>query len=164
MIAIDLTPIRANTIFLLLNLIRHRTPLLHIRKAKLSMLPSTILTRIPRIRHRPPLQMPLLNTPNDIHTQLPILLQRILPMLRNRIAQRQKPRDRIHHHLAHQIILARIRIHILHPPQPRISLIVVIESAHGLDDVVGEFFNFELFGEEVEVEEGTDVVFGRGVA
>ncbi len=136
MIAIDLTPTRTR-VFLLLDLIRHRMSLLHRRKAKLTLLPPTILTRIPRIRDAPALQMPLLNTPNDIHTQLPILLQRILPMLRDRIAECQIARDRIDHHFAHEIILARIRIHILHPSQARIGFVIVVECAYGLDHVIG---------------------------
>lgn len=117
MTTIDLTPIRAHILLILLfDMIRHRAPLLHIREAKFTVLPSAILTRIPRIRHRPPLQMPLLDTPNDIHAQLPVLLQRILPMLRNRIAERQIARNGIDHHLAHLIVLARVRVHVLHPP------------------------------------------------
>lgn len=35
----------------------------------------------------------------------------------------------------------------------------VVEGADGLDDVVGQGADLELFGEEVEVEEGADVVF-----
>lgn len=137
MIAIDLTPIHTGLLLLLLNLIRHRMPLLHHRKAQLTLPPPPILTRIPRIRHAPPLQMPLLNAPNNIDTQLPIFLQRVLPMLRDRVAERQIARDRIHHHLAHGIILARVGVHILHPSQPRIGFVSVIEGADGLDDVVG---------------------------
>ena len=47
--------------------------------------PPPILTRIPRIRHTPALQMPFLDTSDDIHRQLSILLQRPLPMRRHRI-------------------------------------------------------------------------------
>lgn len=114
MIAIHLTPI-CTRLLLPLNLIRHRMSLLHHRKAQLTLPPPTILTRISGIRHTPALQMPLLNAPNNIDAQLPILLQRVLPMLRDRVAERQVARDRIHHHLAHGIILARVGVHILHP-------------------------------------------------
>lgn len=40
----------------------------------------------------------------------------------------------------------------------------MVEGAHGLDDVVGQFPDLELFGEEVEVEEGADVFFLLRVA
>ena len=80
--------------------------------------------------------MPLLNTPNDIHSQLAIIPQRLLPMRRNLLPERQIARHAPDHHLAHNIILFRIRINVLHPPQARITLIQQIKLPHAIDHVV----------------------------
>ena len=163
---VDLTAIHALFLLLLLNMFRHTTPILHLTEPRFT-LPSPPLrshARISRIRHTPPFQMPLLNTPNNIHTQLPILLQRILPMLRDRITESQESRNTIHHHLPHDIILVRIRIYILHPPQPRVGFVVVIESPHRLHHILAQFYDLELLAQEVQIEEGADILFRFWVA
>ena len=87
--------------------------------------------------------MPLLNTPDNIDRQLPVLLQRLLPMRRDLLRQRQIPRHAPDHHLPHRVIFLCIRIHILHPSQPRIRLIIMIKRAHSLDDIVAKLANLE---------------------
>ena len=108
--------------------------------------------------------MPLLNATNDIHTQLPILLQSVFPVCRNGIAQSQVSCDAANHHLAHLIVIARVRVDVLDPPQARVCLIVVVECAHSLHDVITQLGDLELFTEEVEVEKWSDVLFGLWVA
>ena len=114
--------------------IRHRHTLFHSTKPNLFSPP--VLTDVPSVGHTPALQVPLLNTANDINAQLPILLQSVLPVRRDSIAQRQVSRDAVDHHLAHLIVLARVCIDVLDPPQARVGLVVVVESAHSLHDVV----------------------------
>lgn len=108
--------------------------------------------------------MPLLNAANDIHTQLSILLQRVLPVRRDGIAQRQVSCNAVDHHLAHLIVFARVCVDVLHTPQARICLVVVVERAHSLHDVVTQLGDLELLTEEVEVEQWSYVLFGLGVA
>ena len=140
----------------------HRNPLFH--STKPDLLPSTVLADVSCVGDTPALQVPLLDTANDIHAQLSVLLQRVLPVRRDGIAQSQISCDAADHHLAHRIVLARVRVDVLHPPQARVCLIVVVEGAHGLDDVVAQLGDLELFAQEIKVEEGTDVLFGLGVA
>ena len=85
-------------------------------------------------------------------------------MRRDGIAQGQVSRDAVDHHLAHLVVLARVRVDVLHPPQARVGFVVVVEGADGLDDVVAQLGDLEVLAEEVEVEEGADVLFGLGVA
>ena len=66
--------------------ISHRQTLFH--STKPNLLPPTILADVSSVGHTPALQVPLLNAANDIHTQLSILLQCVLPVRRNSIAQR----------------------------------------------------------------------------
>ena len=140
----------------------HRAMLFH--RTKPNLLPPTILADISSVGHTPALQMPLLNAANDIHTQLPILLQRVLPVRGNGIAQGQVPRDAVDHHLAHRIVFARVCVNVLHPPQAGVCLIVVVECADGLNDVIAQFRDLELLAEEVEVKKRSDVLFGLWVA
>ena len=140
----------------------HRAMLFH--RTKPNLLPPTVLADISSVGHAPALQVPLLNAANDIHTQLPILLQRVLPVCGDGIAQGQVPRDAVDHHLAHRIIFARVCVDVLHPPQARVCLIVVVECADGLDDIIAQLGDLELLAEEVEVEERSDVLFGLWVA
>lgn len=140
----------------------HRHPLFH--SAKSNLLPPTILADVSGVGHTPALQVPLLNAPDDIHTQLPVLLQRVLPVRRDRVAQRQVPRDAVDHHLAHLIVFARVRVDVLHTPQARVGLIVVVECAHSLHDIVAQLGDLELLAEEVEVKKWSHVLFGFWVA
>ena len=55
---------------------------------KPDLLPPTILADISGVGHTPALQVPLLNAANDIHTQLTVFLQCVLPVRRDSIAQR----------------------------------------------------------------------------
>ena len=142
--------------------ISHRALSFH--RTKPNLLPPTILADVSSVGHTPALQVPLLNAANDIHTQLPILLQRVLPVRGDGIAQGQVPRDAVDHHLAHLIVFARVRVDVLHPPQAGVGLIVVVERADGLDDVIAQLGDLELLAEEVEVEERSDVLFGLWVA
>ena len=87
--------------------------------------------------------MPLLNTPNNIHTQLSILLQRVLPMRRNSIRQRKISRNGIHHHLAHFVVFGGVGVDILHAAETGVGLRVVVEGADGFDDVFAEFVDLE---------------------
>lgn len=150
--------------FFLLDMLSHAVSFLHSTKPQFRTLPPPILTRISRIRHIPPFQMPLLNTPNNVHAQLPILLERILPMLRDRIPQRQIARNTANHHLAHGIILTGIRIHILHPPKSRIGLIIMKESPNRLHDILRKLDDLKLLAEEIEIEQWADVFFLLRVA
>lgn len=131
---------------------------------KPNLFPSAILADVSSVGHTPALQVPLLNAANDIHTQLSILLQRVLPMRRDRVAQSQVSRDAIDHHLAHLIIFARVRVDILYPPQAGVCFIVVVEGAHSLHDVIAQLGDLELLAEEVEVEKWSHVLFGLWVA
>lgn len=140
----------------------HRHSLFH--SAESNLLPPTILADVSGVGHTPALQVPLLNAANDIHTQLPVLLQRIFPVRRDRIAQRQVPCDAVDHHLAHLIVFARVRVDVLHTPQARVCLIVVVKCAHSLHDIVTQLGDLELFAEEVEVEKWSHVLFGLWVA
>ena len=142
--------------------ISHRNPLFH--RTESDLLPPTILTDVPGIGHTPALQVPLLDTANDVHTQLSILLQRILPVRRDGITQGQVSRHAADHHLAHLVVFARVGVDVLHPPQARVGFVVVVEGAHGLDDVVAQLGDLELLAEEVEVEERSHVLFGLRVA
>lgn len=83
---------------------------------KPNLLPPTILADISGVGHTPALQVPLLNAANDIHTQLTIFLQCVLPVRGDSIAQRQVSCDAVDHHLAHLIIFARVCIDVLHTP------------------------------------------------
>ena len=139
-----------------------RRSLFHSTKS--SLFPPTILADVSSIGHTPALQVPLLNAANDVHTQLPVLLQRILPVRRDSVAQRQISCDAADHHLAHLIVFARVRVDVLHAPQARICFIVVVECAHSLHDVITQLGDLELLAEEVEVEQWSDVLFGLWVA
>ena len=108
--------------------------------------------------------MPLLNAANDVHTQLPVLLQCVLPVRRDSIAQCQVSCDAADHHLAHLIVFARVRVDVLHAPQARVCFVVMVECAHSLHDVVAQLGDLELLAEEVEVEQWSDVLFGLWVA
>ena len=108
--------------------------------------------------------MPLLNAANDIHTQLPILLQRVLPVRGNRIAQRQVSCHAVDHHFAHLVVFARVCVDVLHTPQARVCLIVVIECAHRLYNIIAQFGDLELLAEKVEVEKWSHVLFSFWVA
>ena len=108
--------------------------------------------------------MPLLNAANDIHTQLPILLQRVLPVRRDSVAQGQVSCDAVDHHLAHLIVFARVCVDVLHTPQARVCLIVVVECAHSLHDVVTQLSDLKLLAEEVEIKKWPYVLFGLWVA
>ena len=132
--------------------------------AESDLLPAPILANVPSVGHAPALQVPLLNAANDVHAQLPILLQRVLPVRGDRVAQRQVSRDAVDHHLAHLVVFARVRVDVLHAPQARVRLVVVVEGAHGLHDVVAQLGDLELLAEEVEVEERSDVLLRLGVA
>lgn len=129
-----------------------------------SLFPPTILADVSGIGHTPALQVPLLNAANDVHTQLPVLLQCVLPVRRDSIAQCQVSCDAADHHLAHLIVFTRVRVDVLHAPQARVCFIVVVECAHSLDDVVAQLGDLELLAEEVEVEQWSDVLFGLWVA
>ena len=85
-------------------------------------------------------------------------------MRRDRVAQSQVSRDAVDHHLAHLIVFARVRVDILYPPQAWVCLIVVVESAHSLNDVITQLGDLELLAEKVEVEKWSDVLFGLWVA
>ena len=108
---VGLTVVKVHVLFLDFS---RRRLLFH--STKPNLFPPTILTDIASVRHAPALQVPLLNAANDIHAQLPILLQRILPMGGNGIAQGQISRDAVDHHLAHLVVLARVGVDVLHPP------------------------------------------------
>ena len=142
--------------------ISHRDPFFH--STEPDLLPPTVLTDVPGVGHTPALQVPLLNAANDVHTQLSIFLQRVLPVRRDGITQGQVSRDAADHHLAHLIIFARVRVDVLHPSQARVCFVVVVECAHGLDDVVAQLGDLELLAEEVEIEKRSHVLFGLGVA
>lgn len=131
---------------------------------KPNLLPPAILANVSGVGHAPALQMPLLNAADNIHTQLPILLQRVLPMRRDGVAQSQVSRDAVDHHLAHLIVFTRVRVDILYPPQARVCFIVVVECAHSLHDVIAQLGNLELLTEEVEVEKRSHILFGLWVA
>ena len=139
-----------------------RSLLFHSTKSNL--FPPAVLADVSGVGHTPALQMPLLDAANDVDAQLPILLKRVLPVRGDRIAQGQVSRDAADHHLAHQVVLARVGVDVLHPPQAWVGLVVVVEGAHGLDDVVAQLGDLELLAEKVEVQEGADVLFGLGVA
>ena len=85
-------------------------------------------------------------------------------MRRDSITQRQISCNAVDHHLTHLIVFARVCVDVLHTPQARICLIVVIECAHSLHDVVTQFGDLELLAEEVEVEKWAYVLFGLWVA
>lgn len=140
----------------------HRHSLCH--STKPNFLPPTILADVSSVGHTSALQVPLLNAANDIHTQLPVLLQRILPVRRDSIAQCQVSCDAVDHHLAHLIVFARVCVDVLHTPQARVCLIVVVECAHSFHDVVTQLRDLELLAEEVEVEEWSYVLFSLWVA
>lgn len=131
---------------------------------KSNLIPPTILANVSSVGHTSALQMPLLNATDDIHTQLPVLLQRVLPMRRDGVAQSQVSRDAVDHHLAHLIVFARVRVDILYPPQAGVCFIVVVEGAHSLHDVIAQLGDLELLAEEVEVEKRSHVLFGLWVA
>lgn len=137
---------------------------LFFHSTKSNLFPPAVLADVSGIRHAPALQMPLLDAANDVDAQLPILLERVLPVRGDGIAQGQVSRDAVDHHLTHQIVLARVGVDVLHPPQARVGLVVVVEGAHRLDDVVAQLGDLKLLAEEVEVQEGPDVLFGLGVA
>lgn len=142
--------------------LRHRHSFFH--STKPNLLPPAILTDVSGIGHTPALQVPLLNAANDIHTQLPILLQRVLPVRRDSVAQGQVSCDAVDHHLAHLIVFARVCVDVLHTPQARVCLIVVVECAHSLHDVVTQLSDLKLLAEEVEVKKWPYVLFGLWVA
>src|SRR6266536_935311 len=71
----------------------HRT--LHGRKIARS---PPVSTTISRIRDTAIVQVPLLNTPYDVHRQLPVLPQRLFPMRGNLVRQCEIPSHGTHHH------------------------------------------------------------------
>ena len=85
-------------------------------------------------------------------------------MRRDSIAQGQVSCDAVDHHLAHLVVFARVCVDVLHTPQAWVRLIVVVECAHSLHDVVTQLGDLELLAEEVEVEKWSDVLFGLRVA
>ena len=139
-----------------------RLPFYHIRKPNL--LPAPLLTQIPHIGHTPPFQMPLLDTPNDIHRQLPILLQGVLPVCGDCVRERQVARHGADHHLPHLVVLRGIAVDVLHAAQGRVGFVGVVEGAQGLDDFLGKAGDLELLRKEVEVQERADLFFGGRVA
>ena len=108
--------------------------------------------------------MPFLDTPDDIHGQLPVLPQRVVPVFRNRLAERQIPRHAADHHLPHRVILARVRVDVLHPPQAGVRLVVMVPRPDRLDHIVPQLLDFELLRQEVEVQQGADFFLFDGVA
>lgn len=122
-------------------------------------IPAAIDTGVPCVGHLASLEVPLLNTPDDIHTQLPILLQRIGPMFGDTVGQGQIAGDAPDHHFAHHVILVRVGVDILHSPQTGIGLVVMVEGADRFDDVGFQGRDLELRGEEVEVQQRADVAF-----
>lgn len=140
----------------------HRHSLFHSTKSNL--LSSAVLADVSSVGDTPALQVPLLNAANDVHTQLPILLQRVLPMRWDSVAQRQVSCDAVDHHLAHLVVFARVCVDVLYPPQARVCLVVVVERPHGLHDVIAQLGDLELLAQEVEVEKRSDVLLGLGVA
>ena len=85
-------------------------------------------------------------------------------MRRDSITQRQVSRDAVDHHLAHLIVLAGVCVDVLHPPQARVGLIVVVECTHSLHNIVTQLGNLELLTQEVEVEKWAYVLFSLWVA
>lgn len=122
-------------------------------------IPAPIDTGVPRVGHLASLEVPLLDTPDDIHTQLAILLQSIGPMFGDAVGQGQIAGDAPDHHLAHHVILVRVGVDILHPPQAGVGLVGVVECPDRFDDVGFQGRDLELRGEEIEVQQRADVAF-----
>ena len=80
------------------------------------------------------------------------------------VAERQVSGDAIDHHLAHLVVLAGVGVDVLDAAQARVGLVVVVEGAHRLDDVVAQLGDPEGLAEEVEVQQGADVLLGLRVA
>jgi hypothetical protein len=99
--------------------------------------------------------VPLLNAPYDIHRQLPVLLQRVLPVRGDLIREREVASHRAHHHLAHGVVVVGIAVDVLYPSQSGIRVVVVVEGADCLHDVRLQRFDLEFHGHEVEVKEGS---------
>lgn len=122
-------------------------------------IPAPIDAGVPRVGHLASLEVPLLDTPDDIHTQLTILLQSVGPMFGDAVGQGQIAGDAPDHHLAHHVILVRVGVDVLHPPQAGVCLVVMVKRADRFDDVGFQGRDLELRGEEVEVQQRADVAF-----
>lgn len=57
--------------------------------------------------------MPLLDTPYNINAQLPILLQRVLPVCRDCVAEGEEARDAADHHFAHFVVGGGVGVDVL---------------------------------------------------
>lgn len=108
--------------------------------------------------------MPLLDTPDDIDAELAILLERVLPVFGDGVAEGEVACDAADHHLAQLVVLLRVGVDVLHAAEAGVGFVAVVPGADGVDDLGAELVDAEGVGEEVEVEEGADVFFGVGVA
>lgn len=141
--------------------ILHGAPLVDMTEADRTLegVPAAIDTGISRVGHLASLQVPLLDTADDIYTQLTVLLQGVGPMFGDTIGQGQISGDAPNHHLSHHVVLVRVGIDILHSPQSGVGLIVMIECADGFDDVGLQGLDLQLRSQEVEIEQRPDVPF-----
>ena len=55
--------------------------------------------------------------------------------------------------------MARVGVDVLHAAERRVGFVGVVEGTQGADDFLGETADFELFCEEVEVQQGADFFF-----
>lgn len=151
--------IRSNTglalVLLLLDTARHlpriptdlRLSLHHIREP--DFLPASLLAQISHIGNAPALQMPLLDTPNDVHAELPVGLQCVFPVRGNGVRQRQITCHGSDHHFAHFVVLACVGVDVLHAAEGRVGFVRVVEGTQRVDGFFGEASDFQLLREEV---------------
>lgn len=93
--------------------------------------------------------MPLLDAPDDVHAQLPVLLQRVLPVHGDGVGQRQEARHGADHHFSHLIVLARVGVDVLDASERWVRFVRVVESAQRFHDLFREPGDLQLLREEV---------------
>lgn len=102
------------------------------RKALLP--PAPRAARVSYVRHALPLQLPLLDTADDVDGQLAVLPQRPVPVGRDRVGEGEVAGDGGDHHLAYRVIVLRVGVDVLHAAEARVGVLVVVELADGIDD------------------------------
>lgn len=126
------------------------------------MLSPPFLAQVPNIGDRPLIQVPLLHAPDDVHTQLTILLESVFPMSGNLISQRQESGHAADHHLPHLVLLLCVGIDVLDAAQAGVGFLIVIVVAHRIHDLAAQLLDLELVAEQVQIEQRPHVLLDRG--
>ena len=100
--------------------------------------------------------MPLLDGADDVDGEGPVAGQRGGPVLGDAGAEGEVAGDGADHHLAHGVVLLRVLVHVLHPPQRRVGRVALVEDAHRLHARLARARHLQPLRQQVQVEQGAD--------